>query len=89
MKTSELRELIERATKGKWVNRVDCIIGPFKSNKTICEMAGNFCDEEEKEANAALIALAPDLAAEVVRLREREKAMVDALEDMICTNDCA
>jgi hypothetical protein len=48
-------------TKGKWIKRGLEIIGPYGSNKHICEITGNFMSEEEGNANASLIAAAPEL----------------------------
>jgi len=48
-------------TVGKWAIRDLEIIGPINSNKSICEITGNFMDEEEAAANAKLIAAAPEL----------------------------
>jgi len=48
-------------TAGKWAIRDLEIIGPINSNKSICEITGNFMDEEEAAANAKLIAAAPEL----------------------------
>ena len=46
-------------TAGQWAIRDLEIIGPIGSNKSICEITGNFMDESEAEANAKLIAAAP------------------------------
>lgn len=48
-------------TAGQWAIRDLEIIGPIGSNKSICEITGNFMDEYEAEANAKLIAAAPIL----------------------------
>jgi len=49
----------EGFTSGEWAIRDLEIIGPIGSNKSICEITGNFMDEGEAEANARLIAQAP------------------------------
>lgn len=48
-------------TTGQWAVRDLEIIGPINSNKSICEITGNFMDESEAKANAKLIAAAPEL----------------------------
>ena len=43
---------------------------------------------EEQEANAALIALAPDLARRVIALEEREEIAMEALRHISVYKDC-
>jgi hypothetical protein len=72
MKTSELKELIERATKGKWEQSKKHPCRVFASGQTIyaTHPENEGTEREEEKANAALIALTPSLAAEVIALRE-------------------
>jgi len=42
-------------TKGKWIARDLEIIGPYGTNKHVCEITGNFMDEDEGIANAKRI----------------------------------
>ena len=106
MKTSELKELIERATPGPWKNDVwrypgsdeykivqredavvtgkDFLIATMNSDNNQGQNPFTI-DWATANTNAALIALAPDLAAEVIRLREREKVLVDALRGMVAS----
>lgn len=85
MKTSEMKELIERATKGPWTksfagepieingheaHSCDRISAETWTGLCFVFKSGDYIDDEEGKANAALIALAPDLAAEVIALRE-------------------
>ncbi len=70
-------DLLEGITPGKWAIRDNEIIGPYGSDKCICEMTGNFMSEEEKKANIRLISLAPQLAKENKRLH---KTINDLLE---------
>jgi len=48
-------------TTGPWAVRDLEIIGPINSNKSICEITGNFMDESEAKANAKLIAASPKM----------------------------
>ena len=48
-------------TAGKWAIRDLEIIGPIESNKSICEITGNFMDEAEAAANAKLISKSPEM----------------------------
>jgi hypothetical protein len=51
----------EGFTGGEWVRRDLEIIGPYGSNKHICEMTGNFMDEAETEANITLLLQAKNM----------------------------
>lgn len=73
MKTDELKALLARATPGPWHKdgqMWDQIV--WSDNETrVCFMAhSNGLNDARDEANARLIAAAPDLAADNIRLRE-------------------
>jgi hypothetical protein len=88
MKTSELKELIERATKGKWEQGKKHPCRVFASGQTIyaTHPENEGTEREEEKANAALIALTPSLAAEVIALRG---LLVDMLEEHGRICDCS
>lgn len=73
MKTAELKALLARATPGPWHKdgqMWDQIV--WSDNETrVCFMAhSNGLNDARDEANARVIAAAPDLAADNIRLRE-------------------
>lgn len=82
----ELRALLEAATPGPWVIEADVshydtltivVAGAERKRPPVnqmCVSVGGFADIAEAEANAALIAAAPSLAAEVLALRAPRKA---------------
>lgn len=96
MKTDEIEKLLAEVTPGPWFYNDDPRDGMewnihihHTDEDRICFMS-NMGESrvDEVEANARLIAVAPDLAAEVVRLRkaleeivEPTAAMEDRLED--------
>lgn len=51
----------ELFTQGDWAIRDLEIIGPLGSNKSICEITGNFMDEDEAKANACLLLQAKNM----------------------------
>ena len=60
-KRTEKNKQIMKHSKAPWIYRQDEVIGSYLSNKHICTLTGNFCTEEEKEANGKLIAAAPSM----------------------------
>lgn len=54
-------------TKGVWSRRDLEIIGPYSSNKSICEMTGNFMDKSESLANAKRIVTCVNSHDELVK----------------------
>ena len=73
---ADLRKLLDGATPGPWdidPHGIDDCFGDvwFGEEARVCENAS--------AADASLIAMAPDLAAEVIALREREARLVAAL----------
>lgn len=75
MNTEELRALRDRATKGPWVYDPEYPLNVYSDDATgsIIATVGGFRlaprPLDEMTANASLIALAPDLLDEVLRLR--------------------
>ena len=61
-------------TQGEWSIRDLEIIGPYESNKSICEITGNFMHEDEAMANAKLIAAAPELLNALLFLLQSYRA---------------
>jgi len=57
-------------TKENWVLRDNEIIGPYLSNKHICEITGNFMSADESKANAKLIAAAPELLKALIEVKK-------------------
>lgn len=86
---TDLEKLLDEATKGPWEAAIErgChgVIAHTlpAGGANFVAIVGNNPESPEKEpsrfANARLIALAPDLASEVLRLREREAVLVEAL----------
>lgn len=75
--TEELWKLLDEVTPGPW--RKVFYGGPDDVGYTVDGVGYAFCD-----ADANLIAAAPDLAAEVIRLREALEPLVktDSLKDL-------
>ena len=65
--------MLEKATPGPWRigKRSSCEVREM-SGARVCTTFTSVMSDYKDEVNAALIALAPDLAAEVIRLRARE-----------------
>jgi len=95
MTSEQIREMLEAATPGPWSTRPDpchydtmsdvVSIGP-----NLYAAVGGKAQWQEQEANARLIAAAPDLAAEVLRLRDElasgsfyKESDIDAMQDEI------
>jgi hypothetical protein len=66
---SDLRKLLDEATPGPWIERWDEDGGAFVTgnNYVRAHMVG---PESDRRANARLIALAPDLAAALLKTEE-------------------
>jgi hypothetical protein len=90
--TDELRALLEAATPGPWIVEADrshydtmtIVVAGDERQKPppvnqMCVSVGGFADIAEAEANTALIAAAPSLAAEVLALREERERLRGAL----------
>lgn len=81
-------------TPGKWIVRMTASGNPFiyedATGKNIAGVAGTRTgiDAEESQANAALIAQAPDLLAERDRLRQVNAELVAALDRLIFAAEC-
>ncbi len=97
MNTNEIEKLLAAATPGPWRKisfdwSVDCDgdaswchVGKPKSKApvAIVTVTGAYGNDRRLDANSALIALAPDLAAEVLRLLAR----IAALEAVVAAGD--
>jgi hypothetical protein len=103
MKSEQIREMLEAATPGPWTfdrtddpwrGSIDGASGTDRSwgmlAKVVVRMEGDVGDLPEGIANARLIAAAPDLAAEVLRLRDElasgsfyKESDIDAMQDEI------
>jgi hypothetical protein len=89
LSNDELRALVEAATPGPWHNvdgdiydntPADNIGIPLmRTERANYRSWGRALTDEERQANAALIALAPSLAAEVLALREERERLRGAL----------
>lgn len=64
-------------TPGPWAIRDLEIVGSYESNKSICEITGNFIGAHEAIANLKLIAASPEL----LRLLEKVQEMFVHKED--------
>lgn len=90
-------------TKGKWIKRngdSDCkfdILGEFGTNKTIAIIPNKcFVGDEEAEANAKLIASAPELLETLKKLKSdaevylkiftTNEILIDGAKLMMCNN---
>jgi hypothetical protein len=94
MTTDELSKLLHKTTPGPWAvgesrhggryKLVNHSVGPG----FICEVqiptVGSDLDYAKGDALCHLIALAPDLAAELIALRSAAYAMAEALKLVIC-----
>lgn len=80
--TEELKELIGKVTQGEWcLDDEGWIVGNDGTDPVCMIESGGITDVfEQAKHDATIIALAPTLAAEVVRLR-------DALEALLALND--
>lgn len=80
--TEELKELLGKVTQGEWyAHEVSASGLPTASimaydGYTVAKALG-VIDPEETQSNATIIAIAPTLAAEVVRLRGVLSALLD------------
>ena len=68
--TTELAALLERATRGPWAATEDNLINDTSGVMWSVASATAFCGpgHDRSKPNAALIAMAPTLAADVMRL---------------------
>lgn len=73
---SDLRKLLDEATPGPWIERWDEDGGAFVTgnNYVRAHMVG---PESDRRANARLIALAPDLAAALLKTEEALEEIAD------------
>lgn len=83
--TEELKDLLGKVTQGQWrIDEEGWIVGNDGTDPVCMIESGGITDVfEQAKHDATLIALAPTLAAEVVRLREaldRIDAVVDECE---------
>lgn len=91
MTTDELKALLAKATRGPWKWRLKD--GPeWFLSPGILKVEGGMTDgtpmgDMTDRANARLIAMAPDLAAEVIALREQKARLVDALKPFAAIPD--
>ncbi len=63
-------------TKGIWSRRDLEIIGPYGSDKSICEMTGNFMHQSESIANAKRIITCVNSHDELVKALEGAKKLL-------------
>jgi len=72
-------------TKGEWAIRNLEIIGPYGSNKSICEITGNYMDEDEAVCNMHRIVECVNgydaLQDENKRLKENLARIIDRIEE--------
>jgi hypothetical protein len=67
-------------TPGPWAKRDLEILGPYKSNAYICDLSSfAFMGIDEAEANATLIASAPELLDAAKDIKDRIKGLRDCL----------
>lgn len=92
MKTDELEKLLAEATPGPWNARSPSIPDYYGSIigrgavETGWPVVGDVCLRTESgssEANAHLIAMAPDLAADKIRLERENERLRRALEEIV------
>ena len=80
--TEELQRLLDQATPGEWIKGVEMNTGEITIATTdmdaprLTVLDSSNCTV----ANASLIALAPELAAEVIRLRKSIETLASGLE---------
>ena len=100
MTSEELTGLLSKTTPGPWIPlgdpqagfmhvkcRPSALVRGF--TKVVCAMDVYDAGIPEKDANARLIALAPQLAAEVLVLRARNARLVGALRGFVAAYDNA
>ena len=96
MTTDELKALLDGATPGPWEAVLDVFwrvyvadggdyagqcVGDMNESAAMWRSPSDEQPDDFAEANARLIALAPDLLAEVIALRERQARLVEALRE--------
>ena len=82
-----VHEMLAGTTPGPWLLDRDWPDSPFPcvladDDTLICEVSSMGTDRDEWVSNARLIAAAPDLAAEVARLRAINTRLVEALKSV-------
>lgn len=97
MTTDELKALLDGATPGPWEAVLDVFwrvyvadggdyagqcVGDMNESAAMWRSPSDEQPDDFAEANARLIALAPDLLAEVIALRERQARLVEALREI-------
>ena len=92
MDVEKLAQLLKAATPGPWKvyhttggGRI-LGIGDYEGGGIADPRFGLWRDGKEKDSNAELIALAPDLAAEVIRLTAERDAAVAANQALVTEN---
>ena len=96
MTIDELKKLLSETTPGPWEPILDVFwrvyvadggdyagqcVGDMNESAAMWRSPSDEQPDDFAEANARLIAMAPDLAAEVIALREREARLVEALRE--------
>ena len=89
MDIDKLRDLMGRVTPGPWF--VDGLVWNqivwTDSETRVCYMAhSNGLNDDRDIANASLIAMSPDLSAEVLRLTAERDALVAANQELVTEN---
>lgn len=80
LSNSNLEKLLAEATKGPWEFDGVCqIVEAARPHMRVCFLPSDHAEYATSEPNGELIALTPDLAAEVLRLWEFEGAALDEI----------
>ena len=87
MTAEQLEELLADVTQGEWevVAPQDGIWPPrvFSGSRIICMVDNSDATQDEKQSNATLIALAPELARCVIAAENAEQRLIDAASDYL------
>jgi hypothetical protein len=96
LSNDKLRALVEASTPGPWIVEADrshydtmtIVVAGDERQKPppvnqMCVSVGGFANVTEAEANTALIAAAPSLAAEVLALRAERDRLREALQTVM------
>ena len=76
------REALNKATPGPWeYGELTCTVFAYRPGQAVPVPLGEAVAESVGDADGQLIELAPQLAAEVVRLHDRLAALADELDE--------